>query len=557
MVSHFNDSKLREYKKGVKYTPFYSDEADYNTNAPSYYDYLARYNGFISSLVDFVNGLADDIDDIMNKYEAFQLSNDEVVYTVGSEGDFESLNDCFDKINNLIVQPVKITVILLKDYIMREQLFLENKRYNHIVITSDKPIVRVDDTRQNIDITVNDSDIRVKPMFYGYNCTFPKIDFKLECVSKEDSISTGFLMDNSNLTFTEKGGATYFGFIGVYGVNNSNIVANGCDFSNNGIISTETGAGIKITRSSLTAEYSYADKCGEYGYWIQSGSIANVNNSHATHCRHHNLVISQGSTGSARNSTFTDSPDNAVVVSTNSNLDLSNCDCSRCGSNNVVVQLNSTCYFENSISNDSGISGLNVTKHSFVAAQDCSLQNNARHGLDSKDGSDVNVLGATITGNEGYGIYCLDGSHVVSRGATISNNGDNGIHCYGGNVDAYKTTIKSNGGSGIRSFNGGRVTADESNIQDNNDYGLHASRGEIWASKGICKNNKSSWDIGASWGSSITCSEVEVSSTGETIRCTSSSIIKASDVIGSAVANKAVNEINEQGLILGNNIVTL
>lgn len=556
MAEHFNETFNYNYRRGLNKTPFYSDEADYNTNAPSYYDYLAKYNGFISSLVDFVNGLADDIDDIMNKYEAFQLSNDEVVYTVGSEGDFESLNGCFDKINNLIVQPVKITVILLKDYIMREQLFLENKRYNHVVITSDKPIVRADDTKQNIDITINNSDTRVKPMFYGQNSTFPKIDFKLECVSKEDSISTGFLMDNSNLTFTEKGGATYFGFIGVYGVNNSNIIANNCDFSNNGITSTVTGAGIKITRSSLTAVNSYADSCGEYGYWIQSGSIANVNNSHATHCVHHNLVISQGSTGTARNSTFTDSPDNAVVITTNSSLDLSNTDCSRCGSNNVVVQLNSSCYFEDGISNEAGISGLNVTKHSFASAQNCKLQNNARHGLDSKDGSDVNVLGATITGNDGYGIYCLDGSHVASRGATISNNGDNGIHCYGGNVDAYKTTIKSNGGSGIRSFNGGRVTADESNIQSNSDYGLHASRGEIWASKGICKNNKGSWDIGASWGSSITCAEVEVSSTGENIRCTSSSMIKAPSVNGNPKANKKANEINNQGLILSDNVIS-
>lgn len=57
MKDHINDSRL----KGFDFTPFYSDKADYNTNAKSYYDYLARYNGFLTYLVDFVNDLADRI----------------------------------------------------------------------------------------------------------------------------------------------------------------------------------------------------------------------------------------------------------------------------------------------------------------------------------------------------------------------------------------------------------------------------------------------------------------------------------------------------------------
>ena len=41
------------------YSPWYDDKTDYNTNAKSYYDYLARYNKFIISLMDFVNHLED------------------------------------------------------------------------------------------------------------------------------------------------------------------------------------------------------------------------------------------------------------------------------------------------------------------------------------------------------------------------------------------------------------------------------------------------------------------------------------------------------------------
>lgn len=38
--------------------PWYDDRRDYNTNAPSYYDYLSNFNGLIKSIVDFVNELA-------------------------------------------------------------------------------------------------------------------------------------------------------------------------------------------------------------------------------------------------------------------------------------------------------------------------------------------------------------------------------------------------------------------------------------------------------------------------------------------------------------------
>ena len=38
--------------------PWYDDRKDYNTNAPSYYDYLARFNYFLREITDFINNLA-------------------------------------------------------------------------------------------------------------------------------------------------------------------------------------------------------------------------------------------------------------------------------------------------------------------------------------------------------------------------------------------------------------------------------------------------------------------------------------------------------------------
>lgn len=548
-----------KYRRGLWREPFYSDTSDFNTNAKSYYDYLARFNGFISEMIEFVNFLADEIDFMKNNYEALTLTNKDVIYTVGQKGDFETLNLAFEHIKNLIVQPKSIKVLILKDYIIREQLFLREKQYRHITISSEQETVQVDDTNCDDYIVVNETQEKYKPIFYGVNCYYPRIDFKLQSINTEDTLSTGFLMDNTTLKFTKESGAVRFNFVGLFAYNNSNVYANDCDFSYNGVVEQKYGSGIKIQRSNLVALRSVVKQCGEYGFWIQSGSNINVSNSLSTGCGHHNLVISQGSTGTARNSDFRNSHDNNVVVTTNSSLDLADTDVSGAGNNNIVVQYNSSCFFMNGISNDSGISGLNVTKHSFVSAQNVVLKNNKRNGLDCKDGSHVNVLKATITNNESYGIYCLDGSIVAGREATVDSNKSHGIYCYGGQVDIYRGSSSKNGGAGIRSFNGGRVTADESKVNNNKDYGLHASRGEIWASKGVCKDNRiggtdGKWDISASWGGEINCQEVEVTSTGENIRCTSSSIIKASDVKGSAKANKTPNEINNQGVIFSNNI---
>lgn len=63
-----NKDHLREYFENVSkfpkryrfsYFPWYDDLSDYNTNAKSYYDYLARNNRILEALASFVNRLLD------------------------------------------------------------------------------------------------------------------------------------------------------------------------------------------------------------------------------------------------------------------------------------------------------------------------------------------------------------------------------------------------------------------------------------------------------------------------------------------------------------------
>lgn len=64
MKDWFNPNKFGKGKRRGRgrhvhsYEPLYDEHADYNTNAKSYYDYLARKNGFWEYLISFINRLA-------------------------------------------------------------------------------------------------------------------------------------------------------------------------------------------------------------------------------------------------------------------------------------------------------------------------------------------------------------------------------------------------------------------------------------------------------------------------------------------------------------------
>lgn len=45
------------FQKRSKYEPWYNDKSDYNTNAKSYYDYLARFNKLLKTMTNFINRL--------------------------------------------------------------------------------------------------------------------------------------------------------------------------------------------------------------------------------------------------------------------------------------------------------------------------------------------------------------------------------------------------------------------------------------------------------------------------------------------------------------------
>lgn len=532
------------YRRGLYREPFYSDSSDYNTNAKSYYDYLARFNGFISEMVEFVNGLADDIQDLKDKCEAFNLSNEDVTYTVGQAGDFKTLNDCFDKISSLIVQPHSIRVILLKDYIMDEQLFLINKNYNHITITSENNVVTTQATKTQRQISVKTNPIfNVKPYFYSLNGVFPTIDFKLENKDFNDNINTGYLMDNSVLTFTEKGGSTHFNFIGTCAINGSNITANYCDFSNNGNREQQEennkdqimyGDGLRIFNSSLTGNYMHVHRCGDIGVHLSHGASGYIDYTEATYNGHHGLMVTTASTCSARNCKITDTTDDNVVSYAGSSIDLRYSDCSRShttygviatrssninfdngisngsklsgimanrgctidatgviassnGENGVIASNNSKIDFTEGHANNNGLDGLQSTHGSLIQARLSESNGNNRNGLLAYSG-DIYAEGISCDNNKRRGIESTRGGYVSAFNSTISNSGDDNVLAYGSTININESIIYNAGRHGIEATRGGQIHADRIKITGGKEYGMLSYSSKIYSSNSTIEN---------------------------------------------------------------------
>lgn len=533
-----------EFSRGLYKTPFYNNRSDYNTNSNSYYDYLARYNMFISELVDFINNLSNEINDIKDKSEAFNLSNKDVIYTVGLEGDFKSLNECFDKIDNLIVQPKNIKVLLLKDFVMKEQLFLINKNYNHIIITSEKDIVTSEEsiTQRQIEIKTNPF-FRVKPYFYGLNSVFPIIDFKLENKDFNDTINCGYLMDNSTLTFTEKGGSTWFNFIGLCGVNNSVITSNYCDFSYNGNREQQEenikdqlmyGDGLRIFNSSLTGNYMNVNRCGDVGIHLSHSSRGYIDYTNANFNGHHGLMVTTASTCSARNCKITDTTDDNVVSYAGSSIDLRYSDCSRShttygviatrssninfdngisngsklsgimanrgctidatgaiassnGENGVIASNNSKIDFTEGHANNNGLDGLQSTHGSLIQARLSESNGNNRNGLLAYSG-DIYAEGISCDNNKRRGIESTRGGYVSAFNSTISNSGDDNVLAYGSTININESIIYNAGRHGIEATRGGQIHADRIKITGGKEYGMLSYSSKIYSSNSTIEN---------------------------------------------------------------------
>src|SRR5699024_1181885 len=144
-------------------------------------------------------------------------------------------------------------------------------------------------------------------------------------------------------------------------------------------------------------------------------------------------------------------------------------------------------------------------------------------------------------------------SDFFGDGANISNNRRIGVAVQKGSRASLRSAIiNSNGEDGIRGLTGGIITANIANLNNNGRNGIRCDSSKANIAHAVVKNNDI--DIVALRGANISCEGVEVSSTGQTIICNSSSIIQGNNIKGSAKANVSMQTISGNGMILSNNV---
>lgn len=561
--------------------PYYDFDTDYTTNSPSYYDYLAKLKPLIQILAERIydydkelakrfeewdelikkfpenveklliewledgtlekiinenifKDLNDKIDknneDVLKLLEELReeiiniLDNSSLVYTVGHKGDFKLISEVFNDIDNLPIKPKSIEVLLLEDFILNEQLFIFNKDYRNVIIKSKKDSVYVDSKKFSEKINVDLSpEFEILPTIYSKNSYLPIIDFKLVLGECMDNKVSGYLIDNSNLTFTKKGGATGFRFIGLCGINGSNIIANYCDFSNNGNrknLNTVTldqdfyGDGVRIWNSTFSGSYAKANRCGDMGFHITHGSHAYIDNCKAIECGHHGLIVTTGSTCSARKSEITDTIDDNAVAYASSKIDLRDSDCSGAKlSFGVIATRSSEINFERSKANNCNESGIMANRGSVIDATSSESNNNNKHGIECANNSKVDFTNGKSISNNVDGLHSTHGSTIQARLSNINNNKRNGILAFSGNVYADGVNCLNNGKRNIECTRGGYVAANNSILKKSGEKNVLSYGSKIFISNSTIEESGEN-GIEATKGGEITAENTKVIDSG-------------------------------------------
>src|SRR5699024_6209537 len=126
-------------------------------------------------------------------------------------------------------------------------------------------------------------------------------------------------------------GFTDFPYMGLCGIEGSNVIAHHCHFDrcgNREDLQEDSasqdwyGDGVRMWTSTFSGSYATAHECGDMGFHFSQSSKAFINKAKAVDCGHHALLVTTASICSARDTVFTDTIDDNVVAYAGSFIDL-------------------------------------------------------------------------------------------------------------------------------------------------------------------------------------------------------------------------------------------
>lgn len=274
-------------------------------------------NGFITKsklneMVDGINANSEGIVDIKTKSDNIIVLTGDETKTVGSGGNFATLNLAINWCKKVIPNGFKVTLQLVAGFIMQEQVMLNNVNLGFVEIIGTDVVTNIDGAYITNGIILDGGSATMYPAFYGYDSIMPVINHRFTFSS---NVSGGFhsygiiVRKNSYCKVLENNGFTnlYGVGIGVFEKSEANIEL--ADFSGSEI-------GCHISNASIvSARKCKFDNCVNYGISISTGSTLNFDNGSAINCGYNGISVMFGSFVNVHNSDFSGAGMNGINLS--------------------------------------------------------------------------------------------------------------------------------------------------------------------------------------------------------------------------------------------------
>jgi hypothetical protein len=352
----------------------------------------------------------------------------DITFTVGSGGDFATINEAIEAASKLYHRPysaggITVEISLLTGFVMAEQVLVSGVDLGFITITSVDAVVYIDPAAITVQLEGTDSG---EPAFgVTKGGVLPTIGVQFEYQTQQSGTKAGVavfygsrarFVAGSGVRKAARGLAVYYNSeasVGIPGLRNSNIAFDqyGVDFSETDgrALDVHNGSRVSLPRSLFNDSGSATtDDPAVYGIWGVSIDIlqSQIKNAKATVSTSAAVRLRDGSKGCFRECDVSGSDGNGYYFSHGTIAD---------------------CRFD-----PAGVM-------SSAGANNCALI-----GLHADGGCIVDATSLTATGCGSIGILSESASIVTAAGADVSNSGGDGFFAVNSGIMAAHGGIANN-----------------------------------------------------------------------------------------------------------------
>lgn len=504
-----------------------------------------------------IERLIEKVDDVIQT----RFKKEHIVINVGQGEEYEKINDVLEKFENEFFARKSLTINLTKDYVLNEQIFIEDKNYFDVSIESDHTIYfNESDLVKNVNVFNYSSNKTYYPIFYGKNSWMPKMRCLFENRNKTKRDTVGMVLIDSQILLKNGSGFRGMSHSGMVTVNSS-VLANSCHFDNNGnredlsesTVETggEIGNGILSWSSNITSMDSTANNVGDTGFNINNSSTALLNGVQANNNGHHGIMASGASQVTCRKAEVKGTLDDGIVSYAGSHIDARGSDASNTKVNyGVIATRHSTILFQDGKANNTG-KGIMANRGSIVDCTGATINNSNMNNLSATHESQIIATNTSVDGAKNDNGHCTHGGSITARESTFKNAGRNGVHCYLATFNGNNIDISGSKENGVFATRGSDVNVAYGSIRNVNNFGIVSYASNVNISHGSISNTGNR-GIEATQGSYITAHKLSISGVSGgnyDVHVYNGSIVSASE--SNVKGNIDKNTITDKGILFG------